>query len=314
MALVNRKIITSRFFNILLVITATICWSTSGIFIKLIIRQSSLSAVGLAFWRDLATTMLLLAGMLIIKPQFLLVKKKDLPWLIGMGVISIGVFHVFWNQSVVMIGPSVATAVQGNTPIVVTIIAWFLFGERITSRKMIAMILAATGTILVSGMRIVGEWKIAPIGLLFALGSAIAYGTLTLFGKKLSSDYSPWTIMLYIFGFGTLTLFTVQLGSPDPWPAEVNVLLLFVGFVLFTTIIGFALYTSSLKFLPAGVAAITATSEIFFASLLAYIFLGERMDMWQVIGSVLIIFGVVLVSLTKDGQTNSVNDREPEQS
>jgi drug/metabolite transporter (DMT)-like permease len=293
-----RKPISSRLTGILLVVTATVCWSTSGIFINLIIKKSSFSAVGLAFWRDMTTSILLLAGILIIKPKLLLVKRKDLPWLIGMGAISIGIFHVFWNKAVVMIGASLATVVQCNAPIFVTIMAWFLFGEKITTRKITAVVLAAVGTILVSGISSVGEWKIVPIGLLIALGSAITYGSLSLFGKKLSGDYNAWTIMFYIFTFGSLTLFAVQLGSPDPWPANSNFLPLFVGFVLISTIVGFALYTTALKYLPASVASITATSEIFFATILAYIFLGERMDLWQVIGAALIISGVVLVSLT----------------
>jgi drug/metabolite transporter (DMT)-like permease len=299
----NISFFASRLGGILMVILATICWSTSGIFINLIIRQSGLSAVGLAFWRDLTTALLLGLGILIIKPSLLKVKKKDLPWLIGMGAISIGIFHVFWNKAVVMIGASLATVVQCNAPIFVTIMAWFLFGERITGRKIIAVLLAAAGTILVSGITSVGDWKIMPVGLLIALGSAITYGSLSLFGKKLSGEYHPWTIMFYIFGFGTITLFIFQLGQPDIWPAGSNILPLFTGFVLISTIVGFGLYTRSLKNLPASVASITATSEIFFASILAYIFLGERLDIWQIVGSILIIIGVVLVSLAKEKPT-----------
>ncbi|HDD55438.1 MAG TPA: hypothetical protein ENG59_04280 [Chloroflexi bacterium] len=308
MAQLSKKPLATRLSGILLVIAATACWATSGIFISLIIRETELSAVGLAFWRDLTTSLLLLLGILIIKPKLLVIKKKDLPWLVGMGSISIGIFHIFWNKAVVMLGASLATVVQCNAPIFVTILAWFLFGEKITARKIIAVILAVMGTILVSGITRVGEWKIIPIGLLIALGSAITYGSLSLFGKKLSRDYSAWTIMFYIFSFGTLTLFAMQLGQPDPWPSASNFLPLFIGFVLFSTIMGFTLYTKSLKNLPASVASITATSEIFFASLLAYIFLHERMDRWQILGSVLIISGVILVSLAKD---NGSSEEQP---
>lgn len=296
----SKKPLSTRLTGILIVIAATACWATSGIFINLIIRETELSAVGLAFWRDLTTSILLLLGLLIFKPKLLVVKKKDLPWLIGMGSISIGIFHIFWNKAVVMIGASLATVVQCNAPIFVTILAWFLFGEKITGRKVTAVILAVVGTVLVSGITSVGEWKIVPIGLLIALGSAITYGSLSLFGKKLSGDYSAWTIMFYIFTFGTMTLFAVQLGQPDPWPSSPNFLPLFTGFVLISTIVGFTLYTSALKFLPASVASITATTEIFFASILAFIFLNERMDLWQILGSVLIISGVILVSLAKE--------------
>lgn len=300
MARSSKKPISTRLSGIFIVIGATACWATSGIFINLIIRETDLSAVGLAFWRDLSTSILLLLGILITKPSLLIVKKKDLPWLIGMGSISIGIFHVFWNKAVVILGASLATVVQCNAPIFVTILAWFIFGEKITTRKVIAVALAVLGTVLVSGISGVREWKIVPIGLLIALGSAITYGTLSLFGKKLRGDYNAWTIMFYIFSIGTLTLFAVQLGQPDPWPSSPNFLPLFIGFVLISTIMGFTLYTTSLKFLPASVASITATSEIFFAAILAYIFLHERMDLWQILGSILIIAGVILVSLAKE--------------
>ncbi len=205
-----------------------------------------------------------------------------------------------------MIGASLATVVQCNAPIFVTIMAWFLFQEVLTWRKIIAVILAAAGTVLVSGLSSTGEWKIVPIGLLIALGSAVTYGSLSLFGKKLSGDYNAWTIMFYIFTFGTITLFIFQLGTPEPWPTGAGIIPWFVFFVLISTITGFALYTMALKKLPASIASITATSEILFASIMAYIFLHERMDLWQIAGAVLIISGVVLVSLSKDNFTDSM--------
>lgn len=199
-----------------------------------------------------------------------------------------------------MIGASLATVVQCNAPIFVSIMAWFLFQETLTGRKIIAVFLAAAGTVLVSGLSSGGDWKIVPVGLLIALGSAVTYGSLSLFGKKLSGDYSVWTIMFYMFSFGTITLFIFQLGTPDPWPTGTGIITWFVSFVLISTIVGFALYTMALNKLPASIASITATTEILFASILAYYFLQERMDMWQVVGAGLIISGVVLVSLAKD--------------
>jgi len=284
---------------------ASICWSTSGIFISLIIKQSGLTAVGLAFWRDLTTSLLLLLGIVIFNPKLLKLKKKDLPWLIGMGGISIGFFHILFNKAVITLGASLATVVLYNAPIFVTVMAWFLFREAITTRKIMAVILAAVGTILVSGISNTGDWKILPIGLLIAMGSAFAYGSLSLFGKKLGGENNSWTIMFYIFAIGSITLFIFQLGRPDPWPLHTGIFPLFSGLVLLSTITGFALYITALKMLPASVASITATSEILFVLILAYIFLQERMDPWQVGGAVLVICGVVLVSLVKENSVES---------
>lgn len=297
---------TSKLSGILLVITATACWGTSGIFIHNIIQKSGLSAVGLAFWRDLISSVVMLTGILITRPKLLIVKKKDLPWLIGMGVISIGAFHVFWNNSVLMLGASLATVIQCNAPIFVTIMARLLFKEQLTIQKIIAIGLAVAGTILVAGLINEGNWSITARGLWIALSSAITYGSLSLFGKKLSTEYNSWTIMFYIFSIGTLSLFLFQSGKPDPWPTGSGILGWVLGFVLISTILGFGLYTKALSILPASTASITATAEILFASVLAYFILGEQLGLWQILGALLIISGVVLVSLSRDNFTDSM--------
>jgi len=290
----------SRLSGILLVLTATATWGSSGIFIFRIINQSNLTAVGLAFWRDFFSTLLLLAGILIIKPELLKIHKKDLPWLLGMGVISIGTFHIFWNQAVLSLGASLATMIQCNAPVFVTILARIFFKEPLTLRKILAILAATGGTILAAGLVSGVEWDFDSRGIGFALVSALTYGSLSLFGKKLTADYDGWTITFYIFAIGTLTIFAFQGGKPEPWPSGSGVLAWVLGFVLMSTILGFGLYARALKILPASVASITATSEILFAALLAHIFLGERLGEWQLVGGLLIALGVVLVSLTKN--------------
>ncbi len=289
----------SRLSGIILVLVASATWGSSGIFIFRIINQSSLSAVGLAFWRDLISSIILLAGILLFKPKLLKIKFQDLPWLLGMGVISIGAFHIFWNLSVVNLGASLATIVQCNAPVFVTILARIFFKEPLTLRKILAILAAASGTILAAGLVSGAEWSFQTQGMGIALLSALTYGSLSLFGKKLSADYDPWTITFYIFAIGALTIFIFQGGRPDPWPSGSGILGWLLGFVLMSTILGFGLYTRALKILPASVASITATAEILFASLLAMLFLGERLGGWQILGGLLIVLGVILVSLKR---------------
>ncbi len=291
--------------GLILVILATVCWSTSGIFISEIIGGSKISTVGLAFWRDLSTFLCLLIGVAILRPEYLKVKRRDIPWLAAMGAISIGSFHVMWNTSVMMVGASISTVLQCNAPIFVTLMAWQLFDEPLTGRKIAAVVLAALGIIFISGIRSTSGMQVTTMGIIIALGSAITYGSFSLFGKKLTGDYNSWTILLYVFGFATLVLLPLQFGQPAPWPIPTNVIFSFIAIVLLTTITGFGLYTTGLGKLQASIASITSTTEVVFAGILAYVFLGERLDVWQIIGSLLIVAGVVLVSLAK-------NNRKPE--
>ena len=112
--------------------------------------------------------------------------------------------------------------------------------------------------------------------------------------------------MFYIFAIATLALFIFQSGKPDPWPTGSGILGWVLGFVLMSTILGFGLYTKALSILPASTASITATAEIIFASVLAYFILGEQLGVWQILGALLIISGVLLVSLSRDNFTDSM--------
>ena len=289
-----------RISGIILVIIASIGWGSSGIFIFKIVEIGGLGPVGLAFWRDLVSSFVLLIGLLVVNPKLLRVKKADLPWLIGMGVISIGIFHIFWNIAVLRLGASVATVLQSNAPIIVTIMAWILYKEELSIKKMLAITAAVGGTVLAAGLIGQQDLHLDPLGIWVGLGAAITYASLSLFGKKLSGEYNFWTITFYIFAIGTLTIFLFQGGRPEPWPIGSGILPWMLGFVLMSTMVGFALYTKALSLLPASVAVIVSTAEILSAAILSAIFLGERMGFWQILGAALIILGVILVSLRKN--------------
>lgn len=283
-------------WGIWLVIFATACWSTSGLFISLLLRGSHLSPLGLAFWRDLSTFLCLCSGLALFRPQLLQVQKRDLPWLAAMGAVSIGFFHVMWNMAVLLNGVSVATVIQANAPIFVVLMAWLLWREPLTGRKISAVILAFVGTLLISGLDGLSTAQITPLGLLTGLAAALTYGAFTLFGKKLTGAYSPWTMLTYIFGFGALVLLPFQLGLALSGPLPLTVLGSLAGLVLIATISGFALYTTGLQRLPASVAAIVAMLEVPFAAGISYAALGERLELGQILGAVLVVSGVLLLS------------------
>ncbi|MEJ2263713.1 MAG: DMT family transporter [Anaerolineales bacterium] len=286
--------------GVILVVLATAFWSTSGIFISWVSDRGGITAVSLAFWRDLGTFTALLIGIAVFRPELLRIKQRDLPWLAAMGILSIGFFHVMWNMNVLINGASVATVIQSNAPIFVTVMAWVIWREPLTWRKFVAVGLAVVGTVLIARLDNLDGGHITFLGLVIGLVAAIAYGAFSLFGKKLSGDYNAWTILLYVFGFASLVLLPFQLGSPFPWPLDLRVIRDYAALVLLTTITGFGLYTTALRHLQASVAAITANTEVPFAAILAYFLLGERLDGLQILGAALVISGVILISLPRN--------------
>jgi DME family drug/metabolite transporter len=281
----------------LLVLAATVCWSTSGTFIRLILNNFAFTAWTLAFWRDLFTFVIFLVAVIAMGTKRLRVARRDLISLAAMGALSIGLFHVIWNQAVQLIPVAVATVLNYTAPFFVVLFAWVLWRERPTRAQTLALILAFLGCLLVTGAYDIANTNLNWLGLLMGLLSGVTYGTLSIFGKRALKKYDAWTVMTYAFGFGALTVFVLQpIGivqsitlPPLAWPA--------VGILaLVSTVAGFSFYMNGLKSLSASSASITATLEPVIATGLAFVLLGEVVSSVQMVGGVLVIGAVALLA------------------
>lgn len=288
----------SRAGGYLAVLLATACWGSSGIWVEFIVESSGVSAIPLAFWRDLTTFLVLFLGLRLLHPAWLAVRKRDLKWLIGLGT-SLGVFHVFWNLGVLLNGPAVATVQQAAMPAIVAIVASLIWGESLTGRKIAAIILTFVGTVLVSGVNVLGEADLTLGGFFVGLGIPVAYAGWNLFGKKVRGDYNPATTLTYGFGFGALVLLPFQFFQPQPWPVAPQAVLWFTGLIGVATIVAFVSYTFALGYLQASVASILAMAEIPIVAVYAYVLLGDRMTSDQVLGAALVVAGVLMLSWPK---------------
>lgn len=302
----------------LLVLAATVCWSTSGTFIRLILNNFAFTSWTLAFWRDAFTFVMFLlvvaalgvgaatrhSGNVTPRPQRLRVARKDLLSLAAMGALSIGLFHVIWNQAVRMIPVAVATVLNYTAPFFVVLFAWVLWRERPTRVQTLALVLAFVGCLLVTGAYDFSNADLNWLGLLMGLLSGVTYGTLSIFGKRALKKYDPWTVMTYAFGFGALTVFTLQPAAIVQSITLPPVAWLAVGVLaLVSTVAGFSFYMNGLKTLSASSASITATLEPVIATGLAFVLLGEAVSPIQMAGGVLVIGAVALLArrATEDG-------------
>jgi DME family drug/metabolite transporter len=296
---------THRLLGFGLVILAALCWSTSGVFITFIMQGGGVGPLSLAFWRVLVTFACLFVALLAFRRDLLRVNRRDLPWLAGMGALAMGTFQVLWILSVLYNGLSIATVIQCNAPVIVTLLAWLFWREALTWRKWVAIALAAAGTILVSGLTRSSDLQLSALGLLIALSSALGYAGITLFAKKLTglpgphgarAGYNPWTILMYGFGFAALALLPFQFGRPLPNPGSWQAYGSFAALVLIPTIAGYTLYTLGLRHLQASIASITAMAEVPFAAFNGYVFLGERLGVLQALGALIVMGGVAILS------------------
>ncbi len=290
----------------LMVLAATVCWSTSGTFIRLILTHFAFTAWSLAFWRDFISFAIFLGISVALGRGRLRLARKDIPRLAAMGAISIGIFHVIWNLTVAMIPIAVATVLNYTAPFFVILLAWLIWRERPNRVQNLSLVLAFIGCLLVTGAYNVGDAQLNWPGLVLGLLSGLTYGSMTIFSKDALKRYDPWTIMTYAFGFGALTIFVAHsaltMFAPQPGILTLSFGLppeawLSVGaLALVSTVSGFGLYTTGLKYLSAGSASITATLEPVMATALALLLLGETIGLVQMLGGLSVILGVALLA------------------
>jgi drug/metabolite transporter (DMT)-like permease len=291
----------SRAYGILLILMSAALWASSGIFVNGVVANSDISPLNLAFLRELLTFALLLIIMRTRKLETSRVSKKDWIWLALMGGIGIGFFHALWNYSVIINGMAVATMLQYNEAVIISIAAVFFFKERMHWRKIMAITGSLMGTAMISGIVGFEASFISKLGLIIGIGSAIAHSAFSLFGKKLSGQYPPSSIVLYAFGFATLVLIPFQFLGGLPTTVSIKAVGDLLILVLGPTLVAFAAYTMALRWLPVSTAAVIATSEVPMAAFFGILFQGETLGSWQAIGASLVVLGVILVSSGRTG-------------
>jgi drug/metabolite transporter (DMT)-like permease len=297
----------------LICILGTLIWSFTAIFIRYLTENYHMPPLVLAFWRDLLVFSALGGFFIIFSPSRLRFAKGNLGFLILYGLV-LSVFNSLWTVSVALNGAAVSTVLAYSSAAFTAVLGWRVFGERLGAVKIIAVSLSLLGCVFVSGAYSPAAWGLNPLGIITGLLSGLAFAGYSLMGKAASERrIYPWTTLLYTFGFAACFLLAYNLlqgllpasiggGAPanllwlgTAWTGWLVLVALAVG----PTVGGYGLYTVSLTYLPASVANLIATLEPAMTASLAYILLGERLSVPQLIGSALIIGGVIVLRLSE---------------
>lgn len=276
------------------VILAACFWATSGIFIREVLEAPGMTPALLAFWRDLATFLVLVLWRLISSPKTLDVRASDFFLLAAMGTI-LGLFHVFWNIGVLYNGPAVTTVQQAATPAIITVAARLLWNESVDWKKGGAILLTFIGTAMTAFGGQWGAGSLTTTGLAIGFGVPLSYAGWSMLGKRLRSRYSAPTILTYAFGFAALALSPVQMTRAIPVEISFAQTLCFAGLIFVSTIGAFLLFTFGIGRIPVSTASILAMSEIFFVSVFTILILGDPVSGRQGLGGALVVCGVLML-------------------
>lgn len=287
--------------------------STTGIFIRYLTQTYQLPALILALWRDSFVVLSLLPILRLFKPALIHVNRQHLPYLAAYGLV-LALFNSSWTLSVALNGAAVATVLAYCSAGFTALLGWWFLREQINASKLLTIVCCLGGCLLVSGALNASVWKSNLLGLLTGALSGLFYAIYSLMGRSASQrGMNPWTTLLYTFGFAALFLFFFNIlpagfipGTAthfddffwlkDSIPGWGILFLLAAG----PTVLGFGLYNVSLSYLPSSVANLIVTLEPAFTAILAYFLFGERLTLIQIIGSLMIVGGVIFLRISEN--------------
>lgn len=226
--------------------------------------------------------------------------KKNIPLLCFRSVAGyLGVITLFYASAYANQG-DVATITK-MSPFVTVVLAWIFLKEKITGTQIIALFFASTGAVFVSAPTFNSDFLPICSALLSAIFAGIAYTIISL----LKGKEDAWGI---IFFFSALsTIFSIPLMLHNfvlPTLRDFIFLLCIGGFALGGQVFLTHAYSSA----KASYVSVFNYTGIVFSMILGYIFLGQQVALFSVLGSLLVVVaGIIMYAV----HNNDNSLREP---
>jgi drug/metabolite transporter (DMT)-like permease len=213
---------------------------------------------------------------------------------VGYGV-SVGLQFVGTNLSTASNGSLVTSA----TPAFVLIFAAILLGEKITWRRLLALLVASLGVVAVIDPRTAQLSSELFLGNMALVGAALTWALYSVLVRKVTRNMDVLPVSLIAFAGGLPV--SIPLGIWEANTLGVGLVtsgvvagVLFIGII--STALAMYLWNSAFAILDAGVASLTFFAQPVVGTILGAIFLKETITPLFIVGGVLIGVGLVISS------------------
>ena len=284
-------------FAPLWVLIAGILWGSMGLFVKSL-AALGLSSLSITAFRLTSGSFVMILSFLIFDRSKLKIRLRDLGWFVASAVFSVVAMSVLYFTSINATSMGVAAILLYTAPIFVMLMSCLLFKEKLTSKKLIALVLAFAGCVLVAGM----AGSATTFGILTGLGSGFAYALYSIFGVVLLKRYHPFTVTVYTFtiaGIVSLLISNPTEQIPVLISGGSSAMVTAVAMGIVTAAIPYLLYTLGLRDMEASRASVLATAEPMVAAILGILVYHEDVTPTKLLGIALILGAILLLNARK---------------
>jgi drug/metabolite transporter (DMT)-like permease len=186
-------------------------------------------------------------------------------------------------------------------PTLVVILSAVFFKKKIGRKEYFALGLTYAGILIVFMNDLNFSQKNIILGIVLIFGSALTYATYLMGSGELIPKLGSMRYTSYAMIISTIAVF-LHFGvanSNSLWHFQYQVYLLSLVMAIFSTVIPGLLLSEGIRMIGSGRASIIGSVGPVSTIILAYIFLDEKLTFYQVLGTVLVLAGVLTVSSNK---------------
>jgi len=284
--------------SVIYVLIAGIMWGVIGLFVRTI-TSAGLSSMCIVFVRSIGGTILMGGFLFFYDKKLFKINPRDIWCFVGTGIVSLTFFNICYFTTITMTSLSVAAILLYTAPSIVMILSLIIFKEKINTKKVISVILAFLGCMLVTGV-LTDNNAISKIGILIGLGSGLGYALYSIFARfALNKGYHSFTVTFYTLAFSCLgSVFFCEWKKAGDYIIENPLRILFLLlFGLISTVLPYIFYTLGLSGMESGNASIIASIEPVTATIIGVVVYKEKMSIMGLIGAMLVIASIVIVNI-----------------
>lgn len=284
--------------GLLTVGTAASIWGTLGFFAKLLYAEGVSFEALVAVRASVGWAAMLLFLLLTQELGSLQIARRDLLFLVPLGLVGVGAFYLLYFFTVRESTVGTAAILLYSSPAFVVVLAWIFLKEPLGFSRILALGLTFGGIFLVVGGYDPSTLEVSPLVLVTGLLSGLTYGLYSILGKPVAGRLQPAVILSYALGIGAVLLVLAAL--PNIYKIiglSLGSYALILILAVVHTALAFGLYKAGLRRLDAGQAAIVASVEPVVAGAAGAALLGEDLTAPKLAGAALVLAGAALAQV-----------------
>lgn len=220
-------------------------------------------------------------------------KIKDYIQIIYIGLLGTFLYNLFLYLGINKMQASQAFIINYLWPIMIVLFACIILKEKMTIKKIVAIVLSFIGVIIVtSNGNLLSIDKDSLIGALFCVLAAISYGLFSVLNKQ--KNYNKYLSMMLFYFVSFIVSLVYILFTKEWYIPQVNQLAGLIWIGIFTSAIAFTSWALSLE--KGDTAKISNLAYItpFLSLIWTTLVLKENISIFAILGLIVIVLGIFI--------------------